>query len=392
MTSRALLRRRLTGALVVTTATCAWLAACEERFPAALGNVPSDEASVAPDGGDGGAEQDTDAAVVPRGARVLGLDVDLSGQTLLEHVQTARDAGATTTTVSYAWDEVEVPFDGGAPDAATTALFQPGLHVANLVLSSEHASALLEIDAVDVSGPRMPADLAGLPLDDPQVAVRYGRVIDYVVSQMPDLQLDVLLVASGVDRAFGDDANRYAQLATFIERAKAYAQSVGAPFRIGFAVGEDGMAARRSLLDAAWNGSDVLGVTVFPADASGHVLPPASVGDAFDRIAQAAPPDKPVVIRAGYPSAAACGSDGDAQAAFVRTAFQAWDRNATRIAVFDLVELDDASLSVAKARAERQGRSDEAWVAFFGSLGLRDGTAGKAALGDFRALAHARGW
>lgn len=342
---------------------------------------------MSPDGGDGGAERDADAAVAPRGARVLGLDVDLSGQTLLEHVQTARDAGATTTAVSYAWDAVEVPYDGG------TTLYQPGLHVANLVLSSENLSALLEIDAVDVGGPRMPADLTSLPLDDPQVAERYGRVMDYVVSQMGDLKLDILLVASGVDQAFGDDATKYAALATFVERVRAHAQATGAPFRIGFTMAEAAVASKRPLLDAAWNRSDVVGVTILPVDAAGRVLPPTSVEDAMDRIAGAAPREKPVVVRAGYPSAAACGSTEVDQAAFVRASFEAWDRNAGRIPVLDIVELDDALPSVANIRAQRQGRSDETWLALFGSLGLRDGNASaKPALADFRAAAHARGW
>lgn len=394
MSSTALLRRRIVAALFVASAACASLVACEERLPLPSGSAPSDEGSTS-DGGDGGGnggDGGADAAVVLRGDRVLGLDVDLSGQTLLEHVQTARDAGATTTAVGYAWDEVEIPYDGGTADASTT-LYQPGLHVANLVLSSERVSAILEVDAVDVGGTRMPADLASLPLDDPRVAERYGRVMDYVVAQMPDMTLDVLLVASGVDQAFGDDATRYAALATFIERAQAHATSTGAPFRIGFTVSEGAVTSKRSLLDAAWNRSAVVGVTVLAVDAAGRALAPTSVGDAMDRIVGTAPAEKPILVRAGYPSAAACGSSADAQASFVRASFDAWDRNAARIKVLDLVELDDAPASVVSNRAQRQGRSDETWLALFGSLGFRDGNAGaKASLAEFRAAAHVRGW
>ena len=94
--------------------------------------------------------------MVPKGARVLGLSVVIGDVDFLRNVQTARDAGARTTDVTFAWDEVERPYDAGAPDASDgagddagdagparspTQIFHPLLHVANLVLSDQRFAA-----------------------------------------------------------------------------------------------------------------------------------------------------------------------------------------------------------------------------------------------------------
>ena len=47
----------------------------------------------------------SDAAVVPRGARVLGISVVLGDLDFQKNVRTAHDAGASATNVSLAWDK-----------------------------------------------------------------------------------------------------------------------------------------------------------------------------------------------------------------------------------------------------------------------------------------------
>ena len=114
-------------------------------------------------GGDAGLR---DVDVVPKGARVLGVSVVIGDLDFLRNVQTARDAGARTTNVTFAWDEIERPYDAGAPDASDdggdagdagparspTQVFHPLLHVANLVLSDQRFAATVTIDALDVGG------------------------------------------------------------------------------------------------------------------------------------------------------------------------------------------------------------------------------------------------
>ena len=109
-------------------------------------------------------------------------------------------------------------------------------------------------------------------------------------------------------------------------------------------------------------------------DASAEVRLPEGVAADLDRIVAAIPPGKPIILReAGFPTAAACGGDPAAQAAFVSAVFRAWDQHAARVPFVTFRELDDASEETVTALAIRWKRADPAFLAFLGSLGLRTG-------------------
>jgi hypothetical protein len=380
---------------------------------AAPGNADAalDSMTVEAGGGDAGAGPG-DAAVVAKGARVLGVSVVIGDLDFSRNVQTARDAGARTTNVTFAWDDVERPYDAGAPDASDdggadagdagparspTQVFHPLLHVANLVLSDQRFAATLTIDALDVGGSRAPAELATLAFDDPELVTRYDRVLDYALDQLPDIEVPLLFVASSVDLALGDDAVKNAAFTTFLTKAAAHVHSLRPNVKVGFVVSSDGAVARKDRLAAAFAASDVIGVTYLPIDAASHVAPAGAVGGAVatdvERLLAALPAGKPIVVReAGYPTAALNGGDEAGQVAFVAAVFGAWDRHAARIPVLTFRELVDADPATAASVAARYGHSDPAFVAFLGSLGLR--TADRAKPGE-RALveaARARGF
>lgn len=331
-----------------------------------------------------------DAAVVPRGARVLGISVVIGDLDFFRNVQTARDAGASTTNVTFAWDEIERPYDAGAPDAADdagdggdagparspTQVFHPLLHVANLVLSDQRFTATVTVDALDVGGSRAPAELATLAFDDLELVTRYDRVLDYALGQLPDTEVAALFVASSVDVPLGDDAAKHAAFATFFTNAAAHVHALRPTVKVGFVVTSDGAVAHKDRLAAAWAASDVIGVTYLPIDATSHVRPaaevPAAVAADVDRLVAALPPGKPIVVReTGYPTAAATGGDEAGQAAFVAAVFDAWDRQAARIPILTFRELVDADPSAAAAIAARHGDTEPAFLAFWGSLGLQ---------------------
>jgi len=353
------------------------------------------------------------APPVPKGSRVLGVSVAIDDLDFPSNLQIARDAGARTANVKLAWDEIERPYDAGAADASNdggndggdeggdggteagnpTQLFNPLLHVSNLVLSDSRMAVTLTIDALDVGGSRAPAELAARPLDDLEVGARYDRLLDYVLSSLPDLDVTALLVASSVDVPLGDDAAKHAAFTTFLGRAAAHVHATRPKLAVGFTVTANGAVARKDRLGPAWAAADVLGVTYFPIDAAAKVRPASEVGADVDRLVAALPAGKPIVLReAGYPTAAACGSSDAAQAAFVTALLGAWDRHADRIPVVIFRELLDTSPGMASAEAQRTGRSDAAFLAFLGSLGLRGGSGTKPGFDALIAGARARGF
>jgi hypothetical protein len=367
-------------------------------------SVSDDDAGVDAEAVDAEAVDAGDASVVPRGARVLGLSVAIGDLDFQRNVQTARDAGATTTNLDFAWDDVERTYDAGPPDAgddageggapaAPTQLFNPLLHVANLVLPDERMGAIVTLDALDIGGARAPAGLSALALDDAVLAARYDRLTDYALDQLPDTSVTALFFASAVDVPLGADPGKHAAFATFVARAAAHVHATRPKLKVGFVVTATGAVAGKDRLAAAWAASDVIGLTYLPVDAAAQVRPVAGVGADLDQLVAALPADKPIVLReVGYPTASGCGSTEAAQAAFVAAMFAGWDRHADRLAVVGFRELVDLDPGAAAALATRAGRSDAAFLGFLGSLGLRRGAAAKPGLGVLLREARARGF
>jgi hypothetical protein len=382
--------------------------------------APLADGAVVETGIDAGADG-ADARVVARGARVLGLTVDITDPEFPARVDVARDAGATTTGVTFAWDEIERPWDGGQLDldagdggddasvdgadggdasSPTTTLFNPGLHIVNLVLDDRRFEATLALEAFDVGGSRAPADLWTRALDDAQTLARYDALLDYAFDQMHDTSLTALVVASGADALLDVDAQRAMSLAAFVDHVRAHARAIRPDLKVGFTIDRlDRAAAHASELSNAWAASDFIGIDDVPsaevvsAKPQPSVLVPADFAR-MTTLASRLSPAKPILLRqAGYPSSQACGSDEATQAAFVDETFRAWDTQADRVFAVVFRELDDLTPDQAAALAARRGRSDAPFLALLQSLGMRAAAAReKSAFGVLRRDAHARGW
>lgn len=363
-------------ALLSAAAAAGAFAACsEETLPAALdGGSPIVD--------DAGADADA-SPVVPKGARVLGIDVAPNSVSYPSGVALARDAGATTTNARFAWNDIETPADGG------TQIFNPGLHVVNLVASGSNVGVSLSIDAIDVGGSRAPADIASRTWSDQEMATRFDNVVDYAFGQMPDAKIANLYVGADVDVALADDQAAYDAFAVFLGRVATHAKSVRMPPpRVGVVVTSAGIDAKKARLAPVWASSDVTGISLLHVDASARVRPPGDLLGDFARIAAAAPPNVPIHLRAvGSPTAPECGGSEALQADFVRAVFRAWDAHAERVGQVTFFELEDAPEAEAQAVATRAGRgSDAAYVAMLRSLGL----ARKSAFDALREEARAR--
>jgi hypothetical protein len=296
------------------------LAACDEKFPQAL------EPGSPPALVDSGVDASAEAGVVPKGARTLGVEVEIDSLEFPQQVAALRDAGARTTNATFVWTDVERPFDGGSDadvdaEAGTTVVFNAGFHIVSLVLGANGVRASLAVAALDATGPRLPPGLEGKPLDDDAVTSRYDVITDYVFSQIIDLELDVYLVAVDADVALGTDAAKWASFAGFVSKVAAHARPKRPNLKVGFTLSAAALAEKKDLAAAALAASDVVVVSM-----------PAS----FDAIVDAAPAAKPIVVhRIGLDA-------GDA--------FGQWDRFGDRIPVVTFPAVSADLVREARAR------------------------------------------
>lgn len=325
---------------------------------------------------------------MPRGDRMLGIDVgEAEGETYDQAFQLARQAGMQFTSLSLAWDDLE-------PRPGEYSADPNFLAIANQYYPAQDVPLALTIAPIDTNRTRVPADLREAAFDDPEVIARFERLLDYVFSQIPDVELAVLAIGNEVDATLGADAAGWARYQTFYESTAAYARRLRPGVPVGVKVTMAGLTGESRELARALNArSDMILVTYYPLQADFGVRP-ADVVPGDLAALTALYPDRPIgVLEAGYPSSEELESSQAQQAEFVRQIIHAWDVQAGQVAMLNFTWLTDVPRASVEAWSEYYGLDDRRFAAYLATLGLRgaDGEP-KPAFEVLAAEAHSRGW
>ena len=309
------------------------------------------------------------------------------GESFDDALALVQAAGVQATSLPVFWDEIErAPgvFDPDPNWLAIADAFYPGAGI----------QIVLGIHPIDTNQDRRPADLQGRPFDDPQVIARYGALLEWALSQTPDLDLVVLSVGNEVDALLGSDAEAWAAYGRFFDAARARVHQTRPGLHVGAKATYGGlMGDSQSALQALNARADALLVTYYPLGPDFAAHPPSAVQGDVDRLL-AAYPDGPVhLLETGYPSGTSCGGSPGRQADFVREVFRAWDRHAARIRSVEFTWLTDIAPATVDAYVDYYGVDDACFRDYLGTLGLRehDGSS-KPAWDRLVEEAEARGW
>jgi hypothetical protein len=289
--------------------------------------------------------------------------------------------------LSIGWEDIETAPGVYAP------VFDY-LAVANDYYPARDARIALMIGPIDTNVERLPADLKGRALDDPEVIARYRALLDHVFATIPDLELELLAIGNEIDIALGADTDRWEEYRRFYADVSDYARTLRPGTRVGVKMTLSGLTGPMAQRAAAINAeSDLILVTHYPLNGDFTVRDPEEIGDDIDKLV-ATVPDKPIhFLELGYPSGAANNSSEGKQAEFIRETFQAWDRYAARIPFIAFGIMTDRSQSEVESYADYYGIDDEAFLEFLRTLGLRtnDGE-DKPSWTALAAELDARGW
>lgn len=275
------------------------------------------------------------------------------------------DVGADATSVALFWDELER--DGRyAPDADWPA-------IANLVYPLRGIKVQLMISVVDTVADRRPADLRGLPYDDPRVIARFDAFLTQVLTRMPAVTLVGLGIGNEVDGVLhGDDWATYGR---FFQAAQNTAHRLRPGLPVGMTITWGGLqgpqgAPARALADLG----DVWMVNHYPLLPGFAIDRAAAIPGTIDAILAAAGDKQVFLTELGYPSGG-CGGSEAGQADFVRLAL---DRVADdpRVSLVTLVWMHDLSRAEVAGYAAYYGVGGDCFAGYLATLGLRthDGT------------------
>lgn len=323
--------------------------------------------------------------------RILGLDLSLPDDGDFDRAfNMAYELGVREFSLSLGWDDLET----------SPGEFSPApnwLAIANQYYGKVEGVVLsLMIGPIDTNIDRMPSDLKGRDFDDPQVIHRFQVLLDYVFTQIPDLELSSLSIGNEIDAFLGASADRWGQYQTFYQAAVEYARGLRPGLLVGAKAQYSGLLGdAQTYLQALNAASDVILVTYYPLNDDFTVREPGTVSEDFNVLTTAYDNRVIHILEAGYPTSEVLNSSEAKQAQFIRAVFEAWDTHASQIRVVSFTWLTDLSTNAVRDLEDYYGFSARNFAEFLRTLGLRTYEGGGVDKQGFQVLleeAGRRGW
>jgi len=297
-------------------------------------------------GGSDGGSDNSQGGPPAQGNRILGLDVkEVPSVTYATAYGEAVALGVREVSVSLDWVGLE-PTVGNYDDTL------PGLIEA--FYPTQSADLTLVLRPLDTAGPRLPADLAGLPFDDPAVITAFENFLTHLYGQLSNMnasgRLRWIHVGNEIDSDLGSDNVKWTQWQTFFSAAKTRIESLwGAGIEVSSVVQFGGL--KNPAVLARYNNLlpllDAAAVTYYPLDSDLTMRPTTEVAADFSYIVNTIGGKQILLQECGYASSAVNLSSEADQADFISAVFAAWDTHRARIDLIDFTWQYDVSEATA---------------------------------------------
>lgn len=366
------------------------------------GGGPPGDAGSAKDGGA------TDAStVVPKGTRVLGLDVVDTTQagTFDDNVAFAKSVGAGVLPIHVTWSAIEAdsPADCVTPGTYTDTV----LSTFDAYAAAHGQTLSVTIGVVDTNLLVVPKRFEALAFTGDKATsdlmiCRFDAMLDFVLGKLKTAPLLSIQIGNELDAypASSKSVTFWSSYYDFFAGALAHAHAARPGLKVGFTATWNGLTGNggNPLSKGAYanlvGAEDIVGFTYYGIHDDFTVKPPQQVKADFDAAVALFPTKTFFVEEAGYPTDATFeGSTPAAQAAFVDATFQAWDAHADHIAFLNFVRLVDLSHTAAVNEAAGYGGDAGAFIGYLETLGMRTYQGqDKPAVATLKQATHARGF
>lgn len=303
------------------------------------------------------------APSLPLNNRVLSIDVsaDQSGD-YTAAFELALNAGMREIGLTFYWNGIET----------TSGIYQnDNFATANAYYPAYGMPVRFMISPIQKNSKVVPADLASLPFNDPLVIQRFNAMLDWVATQIPDVDVAAIILGNEYDVYLGSDATAWQQFTEFYAATSAHARTLWPATRIeaeSTLYGAIGSNATRNLALNAY--SDALSVSYYPLNGNFTVKPPSVVATEIAQLCALYP--MPIDFEeAGYPSGDLTNSSPELQAQFVQAMFAIWDAHPGQIRMVDFTWMHDISPTAVNLIAFIYNIHNPRFKDYIGSLGLR---------------------
>lgn len=286
----------------------------------------------------------------------------------------AKSHGVRAVPFTLFWDDIERQPGVFAPEPNWAA-------IANQVFPLLGLKVHLVISVIDTNVDRRPAWLRGQRFNSRQTIEGLGRLLDWVLAAVRNLNLVSIAIGNEVDALLANDAARWRNYTALWREAAARVRvrrprtPLGAKLTWGGFVGGAvrGLALREA--EALVDASDRLMSTYYPIQADFMMKPIAVVEADLARLV-ARRRGKPIELaEIGYSSSPRCGGSEANQADFVRAVFRAWDTHRAIMPLVSLFSWTDFTPEQVEEFVRYYGFDVPGFRSFLEGLGLRDADA-----------------
>jgi hypothetical protein len=264
---------------------------------------------------EGHAEQLTGSTAVPR-LRV-GVDSnpkassDYKRDSWRESIALMRGTPVSNFHFAKVWSEIE-----RTPGVYDTAEFE------FLLEQSKPLAVAFNLRVLDAGARNMADAYRQLPWDSQQMIDRVVAVVERLAPILGKRPWSYA-IGNEIDMYFGARPQEIAPYARMLQRVKARVQALhpGVPFTTSFQASAAGQL--RTLYEPIFATLDHVALTYYPLGAEFRVRPPQAATSDIPALVAAAAPLPVYFQEIGYPTSSLLGSSPEAQAEFVRLAFQA---------------------------------------------------------------------
>ncbi len=331
-------------------------------------------------------------AVQSKGDRLIGLDLlNLTESNSFDlNLSIANDMGIDFIALHLPWNIIETsPQDYVDPFNALQLLSETA--VANNYQFS------LTIRPIDLTGKTVPSDLESARFNDEAMIERFKELLEFVFSKVTPSVLLNIQIGNEIDgyNTSNEPISFWSDYKDFLRQSTDYIHSFYPDLKVGYTGTFHGLMRDQSRFVDLMDAVDIIGVTYYPINDDFSVKAPDDVFEAFNELTAAFGSKDIYIQEIGYQSSAVNNSSEQKQAEFFCNAFSAWDQHRDIVKSMNLVRLNDLSQSEANSAATPYGITDDRFIEYLRTLGLRsycgDGT-DKPAIQMIKDNMSIRGW
>lgn len=348
-------------------------------------NTPVESSPTTP-GGD--PHQEQGEVVTPKGSRQLGFDIlsTTPSASFENNVESVKEAGGSYMILGLGWSEIESTTPGDCDLPGTYVDPGGALAAFNSLLPGVGLKLSLSILPISTNINLMPSNLKMKTLDDPLVVCRFQKMLSFVFSKIPNVQLISMQFGNEIDAY--SDSNQvpfWGQFWGFFVQASNTAKALRSGVKTSVvsslygATGRSSNSIAQGGLSELYKSADMVVVTYYPINDDFTAKNPSVIESEIGALVDRYPNKEIYFNEIGFPSGSSFNSSSEElQKEFVQQVFKTWDKYSEKIPNISFLRMSDLSLAAAQETAALYGLAgNNGFIEFLQTLGLKNTYSGQ---------------